>query len=73
MTHHEDAHQGRRLLLVGVAALVVSSGMGTTTTPPAARPEVTQRELEGVTLLCTTGGNRATPPACRVVIHTPIR
>jgi hypothetical protein len=72
MTHHEDAHQGLRLLLVGVAVLVVSSGMAAT--PPAAPPHVTQRELEGVTLLCTTAAGRTTTaPACRVVIHTPIR
>ena len=72
MTHHEDEHQGRRLLLAGVAVLVVSSGLAAT--PPGPRPHVTQRELEGVTLLCTTTAGRVTTaPACRVVIHTPIR
>ena len=72
MTHHEDAHQGRRLLLVGVAVLVVSSGIASTGL--ASRPHVTQHELGTVTLLCTTGPSRATTtPECRVVIHTPIR
>ncbi len=72
MTHHEDAHQGRRLRLVGVAVLVVSSGIAST--GPAPRPQVTQRELGSVTLLCTTGpGRPTTPPECRVVIHTPLR
>lgn len=72
MTHHEDEHQGRRLLLAGVAVLVVSSGMAST--PPAPRPHVTQRQVEGVTLLCTTvAGGPTTEPVCRVVIHTPIR
>jgi hypothetical protein len=72
MRHHEDAHQGGRLLLVGVAVLVVSSGIAST--GPAPRPHVTPRELGTVTLLCTTSPVRATiPTPCRVVIHTPIR
>lgn len=72
MTHHEDAHRGRRLLMVGVAVLVVSSGIETTATAP--RPHVTQREIGTLTLLCITGpGHAMTPSKCRVVIHTPIR
>ena len=71
MTHHEDVHQGRRLVLVGVAVLVVLSGVATA---PSPRPQLSHHEVRGVTLLCTTApAVPPTPSACRVLIHTPIR
>lgn len=73
MTHHEDRHQGNRLLLVGVTVLVVSSPMAAAASPPPS--QVTHRDIGTIILLCTTAvpGERTVTGGCRVVIRTPLR
>jgi hypothetical protein len=78
MTHHEDAHQGRRLLTVGMTVLVVSSGMAvaspSATATATATAHIVRRDLGTVTLLCRTDSDPFPAQlACTAVIRTPIR
>jgi hypothetical protein len=70
MTHHEDAHQGRRLIGVGIAVLVVSSGMAAAAAAPPR--QVFERRIGTVILLCAPPTSPG-PPDCSVIIRTPIR
>ena len=70
MTHHEDAHQGRRPVMAGVAVLVVSSGVVVGTGPPQ---PASQRRIGSTPLLCVTAVDPVTHTDCRVVLTTPLR